>query len=130
MTPCCETCAITALYTTYADGVNQRDATIWISCWDENARWQYRDRTINGVDAIRAIWQNAMENYAKVDFFSQIGHIDIAGDTATVRAYTMEFIETTAGESRTQIGEYADMLVRRDGGWCFAQRAFHVRTAR
>ncbi len=46
--------------------------------------------------------------------------VEVAGDTATVRAYVLVF----RGTSPSVIGTYADDLVRTPGGWRFTRRVF------
>ena len=52
--------------------------------------------------------------------------IDIAGDTATVRAYIL----LSRGEPLSVVGTYEDDVVRTDDGWRFAKRVFTPEAAR
>lgn len=114
----------------YGDAVNRRDGAAWIACWTEDAVWSIRDREIVGAPAILSAWDTAMAGYSAVHFFSHLGQIALSGDRATARVYTVEYLTTAAGETRTQFGEYDDRF-RKDGGtWRFAHRAFRVREAR
>ena len=119
--------AIMDLYAAYADGVFRHDGAAWIACWEEEAVWQIHDHTLTGTTDIRAMWDTAMAAYAQVNFFFQIGQLDITGKRAAAKVYTVEFIRTLSGETRTQLGEYDDELVRRDRRWRFARRRFHLR---
>lgn len=121
---------ITKLYSAYADGVNRVDVDRWISCWASDAIWQFKGRTVAGIADIRSTWLAAMSAYTKVDFFSQVGHLEIASDKAEAIIYTLEFIEQISGETRTQIGQYDDTLICRDNVWQFSRRIFHIRTSR
>ncbi|SPJ25401.1 nuclear transport factor 2 family protein [Palleronia abyssalis] len=114
----------------YGDAVNRRDKASWIACWDEDAVWSIRDHEIRGTADILSAWETAMDGYAAVHFFSHIGRIDMSGDTASAQVYTIEYLTTTAGESRTQLGEYDDTFRQRDGIWRFSHRAFRVRETR
>ena len=52
--------------------------------------------------------------------------VDIAGDTATVRAYIL----LSHGEPLSVVGTYEDDVVRTDDGWRFAKRVFTPEAAR
>lgn len=125
-----EKAAIMDLYCAYADGVNRHDGDIWIACWEKDAVWQIRDRTISGAGDIRTAWEAAMASYSGVSFFFQPGRIEVEGRRARARILTLEFLRTASGEPRTQIGEYDDDLIRRKGRWRFARRVFRLRDLR
>ncbi|WP_292025741.1 nuclear transport factor 2 family protein [Maritimibacter sp. UBA3975] len=114
----------------YGDAVNRRDGAAWIDCWTQDALWSIRDREIAGAPAILSAWETAMAGYAAVHFFSHLGRVEVSGDAATARVYTVEYLTTTGGEARTQFGEYDDLFRYEGGTWRFAHRAFRVREAR
>ncbi|MBV0911064.1 YybH family protein [Anianabacter salinae] len=125
-----EKLAILEVIAAYGDAVNRRDGAAWIACWEEDAVWSIRDREIAGAPAILSAWETAMAGYAAVHFFSHLGRLEVSGNSATARVYTVEYLTTADGTTRTQFGEYDD-LFRRQGETCrFARRAFRVRGAR
>lgn len=111
----------------YADAVNRRDGDDWIECWAPDGVWLIRDKRIEGRAAIKSAWETAMSGYEEVHFFAHLGRIEVSGDTASARSYTQEFLSTTAGERRTQFGEYDDRFRRVGDRWLFTERSFHIR---
>lgn len=127
MDPTADKLAILELVAAYGDAVNRRDGVAWIRCWAEDAVWHIRDRRIEGTAAILQTWETAMAGYADVHFFSHLGRLSVTEDTASGRVYTQEFLRTTDGDRRTQIGEYDDLFARRGGSWVFTARSFRIR---
>ena len=68
-----------------------------------------------------------MENVADTTFFTQIGSIEVAGDTARTRAFCAESLLQKTGGSYELTGEYNDDLVRRHGKWFFQRRVYLVK---
>jgi len=63
---------------------------------------------------------------AQMAFFAQAGAIEVDGDVAAVRSQCLEFIRLADGGERRVVGEYIDRVVRVDGQWLFAERAYRV----
>lgn len=110
----------------YAGAVMRHEYDAWIACWADDATWLWRGQSIVGRDAIGATWRQAMGRYAFVAFHVTQDHVVVTGDTAVSRAHTLEFLVLHNGPGRRQHGLYRDRLVRRDGLWIFAERAFEV----
>ncbi|MBV7407431.1 nuclear transport factor 2 family protein [Maritimibacter sp. DP1N21-5] len=114
----------------YCDAVNRRGGAAWIDCWWPDALWTIYDRRIEGAQEILTTWEGAMAGYSQIHFFAQVGTMDIDGDRARLRVYTTEYLTTIEGAQRLQVGEYDDLMDKRDGHWRFAHRAYRVREQR
>ena len=114
----------------YCDAVNRRDGAAWIACWWPDAVWMIHDRRVEGAQTILSTWETAMAGYAHIHFFAQIGSISRTDDRAILRVYTTEYLTTTEGAQRLQVGEYDDVMLRQDGDWRFTQRSYRVREQR
>ncbi len=110
----------------YSDAVFRHDAEDWIACWAEDAVWRLPGIDVSGRPQIKAAWQGAMAGFTLAAFFATPGSIRVSGDEATARVYTQEFLLLTAGGARRIVGAYDDALVKRDGAWLFARRAYSI----
>ncbi len=118
--------AIRNLHDSYADAVFRRDAEAWGANWAEDGRWELMGTTVEGRDAIVAMWSGAMAGFAFVAFFGQPAAIEIDGDIATARSFTHEVLEMTDGEIRRPVGRYDDILVRVGGRWLYQERRYSM----
>jgi len=118
--------AIRALHESYADAVFRRDAADWGALWTDDAVWDLMGTKVDGKAAIVGLWSGAMATFAFVAFFSQVGTIEITGDTATGRLYTSEVLEDLEGNLRRTVGRYEDAYVRRNGTWLYQSRSFAI----
>lgn len=118
--------AIRALLDRYCDGVNQRDAKQWGSTWAKDAVWEIPHLNIKneGHDNIVDIWVDAMKSYPFVHMMAQPGFIEITGDSAVMRSYTMETAVLPDGTELHPCGQYDDECVREKGEWKFSKRSF------
>ena len=110
----------------YSDAVFRKDADAWIANWAEDGVWKLPGIDVTGKPQIKAAWVGAMSNFAVAGFFATPGSIEVRGDRASVRVYTQEVLIDHAGGVRRIIGAYADELVKTDGAWLFASRAYTV----
>ena len=110
----------------YSDAVFRKDAEAWIANWAEDGVWKLPGIDVAGKAQIKAAWVGAMSNFAVAAFFATPGAIEVRGDRASVRVYTQEVLIDHAGGVRRIIGAYADELVKTDGAWLFASRAYTV----
>jgi uncharacterized protein (TIGR02246 family) len=110
----------------YSDAVFRKDAEAWIECWAREAVWRLPGMEVAGRDKIKAAWVGAMGAFNLAGFFANPGSIVVEGDTATATNYTQEILILAAGGVRKIIGSYADDLVKEDGVWRFASRAYTV----
>ena len=113
----------------YSDAVFRHDADAWIANWAEDGVWHLPalGLDLTGRPAIRAAWEQAMSAFAMAGFFAVPGAIEINEDMATARSYTQEIlVAKDGGGVRKIVGAYDDTLVKRDGQWLFARRAYNV----
>lgn len=118
--------AITELNGTYADGVVRIDAETWASVWADDAHWNLMGHTVDGKDAIVAMWQGAMGGLDAVSFQCLPCMIQVTGDTATARVQTQEILKPKDGPTRHVGGLYEDELRKVDGQWRFTKRVFRI----
>jgi ketosteroid isomerase-like protein len=118
--------AIRALHESYADAVFRRDAADWGALWADDATWNLMGTAVEGKEAIVGLWSGAMAGFAFVAFFSQVGTLEISGDSGTGRVYTSEVLEDQHGEMRRTVGQYDDLYVRKGGDWIYQSRSFAV----
>lgn len=120
--------AIRELLESYADAVNQRDAHAWGKLWCDDASWSLPEEsgfgTFEGREQIVEAWTNAMTYFPNVVFITAIGSIQVDGDRATMRSYTLETYDDPAGQGHRDCGQYDDDLVRIGGEWKFRARRF------
>jgi ketosteroid isomerase-like protein len=118
--------AIRELYDTYADGGSRCDREIWLSGYAKDARWKSPYFDLTGIEAIGATFDQIMQGVAHTKVFTQIGSIEIEGDTAKVRMRQDECLFYEDGRTYELLGFYDDTLVRRDGRWLFKDRVYTV----
>jgi ketosteroid isomerase-like protein len=136
--------AIEQLLMRYAAALNTDDADTYVSLFTPDATFELRRQSgeppflgpFRGRDALRKQWfPDAPPSTAGASRFGPMRHvttnyeIDVAGDTATVRAF---FIEVVSNGSNTPpgsnpptihaMGRYEDELVKLDGRWLFSKR--------
>ena len=73
-----------------------------------------------GVERLQALW----------DFFVQTahpGHIELAGNTASGRAYISELGQRRDGSSHLNYAVYHDRYQHTPGGWKFTARVYEVK---
>jgi uncharacterized protein (TIGR02246 family) len=117
---------IRELIETYADAVIRRDARAWIDTWAEDARWDLRNESSVGREAILALWQRKMQRFSFVAFTSSVGDIEVRGESATARVHVTEELWLEPEGFVRVHGRYDDELVQREGRWLFARRSYTV----
>jgi hypothetical protein len=117
---------IEALRGEFTDAAMMRD-------WDRAALLFTRDGVLRmhvefaGREVIRA---GIEELQSRLDYFVQNTHpgrIELAGDTASGRAYMSELIRLRDGGSHLNYAIYHDRYQRTPDGWKFAERAYEIR---
>jgi ketosteroid isomerase-like protein len=117
---------IEALRGEFTDAAMMRD-------WDRAASLFTHDGALRmhvefaGREEIRA---GIEEQQGRLDYFVQNTHpgvIQLAGDTASGRAYMSELIRLRDGSSHLNYAIYHDRYQRTPDGWKFTERAYEIR---
>jgi ketosteroid isomerase-like protein len=90
-------------------------------------RMPYVNVELSGREEIRAF---GARREALVDYLVQTTHpgtIQIAGDTASGRAYLSELIRLRDGSSHLNYAIYHDRYQRTPDGWKFTERVYEIR---
>lgn len=119
--------AIRELYDHYADAANRADRAAWLGCYAEDALWKTHYFELTGREAIGLQYDAIMAEVVDTTFFTQIGSIEVDGDTARARAFCAESLLQQGGGTYELTGEYNDDLVRRGGQWSFLRRVYLVK---
>lgn len=119
--------AIRELYDHYADAANRGDRAAWLGCFAEDGQWRTHYFDLTGREAIGHQYDAIMANVADTVFLTQIGSIEVDGDTARARAFCSESLLQKTGGTYELTGEYNDDLVRRGGEWLFLRRVYLVK---
>ena len=136
--------AIEQLLMRYAAALNTDDADTYVSLFTPDATFELKRQVdeppflgpFEGREALRKQWfPDAPASTSGADVFGPMRHvttnyeIDVAGDTATVRAFFIEVVSNGAnmppGSNPPTIhamGRYEDELVKVDGRWYFSKR--------
>ncbi|QUD90405.1 nuclear transport factor 2 family protein [Phenylobacterium montanum] len=110
----------------YGDAVFRRDSEAWIANWAEDGVWRLLGAEFRGRPQIQSAWLKAMEAYALVGFYCAPGYLRLDGLRADVRVYTREILIDHKGSAVNVMGVYQDQLIKQDGAWLFAERAYTV----
>ncbi|GGM40895.1 nuclear transport factor 2 family protein [Dactylosporangium sucinum] len=120
---------IEALRGEFTDAGMQRDWDRLAALFTQDAVWRIpaagveltgRDAIRAGVERLRTLWEFFVQNVHP-------GTIQLAGDTATGRAYVAEFGRFRDGTSHLNYALYHDRYTRTPDGWRFAERTYEVR---
>jgi uncharacterized protein (TIGR02246 family) len=117
--------AIRELYDTYAHGANCMSREIWLSTWADDASWKTHYFEVAGKAAIGAQYDALMAPVSATTFISQLGSVEIAGDTARASSVGQERLMMPGGSFRLT-GRNEDELVKREGRWLIHRRVYHV----
>jgi len=117
--------AIREMYDTYGDGANRMDRAIWLSVWAEDAVWKTHYFEQSGIAAIGEQYDQLMGPVTATTFFTQLGSIEVNGDTARASATCQERLMMPGGSFRLT-GRNDDELVKRGGCWLIQRRTYHV----
>lgn len=115
---------IRELYGLYSDASNRGDAEAWLDCFAEDGQWNSHLFRCTGREELRRQWDLLWTGFASLGFLSEVGPIEVSGDTARARSYAREIVRLKDGGLYKLIGAYDDHLVRRDGTWLFARRDY------
>jgi uncharacterized protein (TIGR02246 family) len=120
---------IEALRGEFADALMTHDYDRFASLFTEDGAWRipYIDVSIEGRAEIRAGIERMQGLW---EYFVQTTHpgtIQLDGDTATGRAYILEFGRMGNGRSELNYSLYHDRYRRTPDGWRFTERVYEVR---
>lgn len=116
--------AIRELYGTYADASWRGDRAQWLGTFAPDGRWTSHLFDVTGHEALAATWDGMWKDWSAVAFLGEIGSMEVEGDTARVRSYAREVVQTNDGGVFKLCGRYEDALVRIGGDWKFARRDY------
>ncbi len=109
----------------YADAVVHRDPEQWASTWAPDAVWDFgRGRRVEGVDAILAMWNSAMDGFKAVvqSVVNRSADLDEEHGTGSGRCYIIEHWCRADDSRGISLAHYDDRYVRTGDGWKFASR--------
>ncbi len=124
--------ALRQLLARYSDAVIRHDADTWIDTWLDDGRWSMQPGTwIEGTDAIRSTWEQAMKGFAWVVHTPGVCvfEVDEHAGTATGRVTIEERFGRKKGAQVVQgviLATSTDDYRRVNGQWRFASRELHV----
>jgi uncharacterized protein (TIGR02246 family) len=110
----------------YADAAMSKDLEAHLACWADDCVWLSLGQEFRGKAALRAQWPKTWADIRKMGFYNEIGAIEIDGDRATARCFVREVVFMADGGVRKLVARYDDELVRTDGEWLFARRAYNL----
>lgn len=116
--------AIRELYAAYSDASACADVDAFLTCFADDALWNTHVFQRQGKDELRTQWQELWVNFDKVGFLSEVGAIEVEGDSAACRCVAREIIRLKGGGIFKLIGLYRDQLVRENGKWVFSRRDY------
>ena len=115
---------IRELFGLYGDASCRGDADAWLELFDEDCEWNSHIFNCEGKPALRAQWDQLWTAFDKVGFLSEIGWIQVDGDTARASSQAREIIRLKDGGLFKLIGHYDDYLLRENDRWLFSRRNY------
>jgi ketosteroid isomerase-like protein len=117
---------IRELMDSYSDTAFRQDLEGWLAMWSEECAWKLPWGEARGKAALRAEWPKVWTGVKCMGFFTQVGAIEVQGDSATARCYCREILLNEDGAIRKLVGAYSDQLVREGGNWRFKRRDYEL----
>lgn len=111
-------------YNAYSDASNRQDEDAYLACWAEDGVRIGQGLTVTGMAALQQQWRQFWTILAKMAFFSEVGGIEVSGDTARAHVFCREIIVLKDGALWKVVGQYQDELVRQGDSWVFARREY------
>ncbi|MEZ5737075.1 MAG: nuclear transport factor 2 family protein [Novosphingobium sp.] len=115
---------IQELYARYGSASSRGDREGWLACWADDAVWASHIFDCRGKAQIEKQYLEIMSAFDKLYFSSQLGPVEIDGETAKAQSQAMEIAHFKAGGFFKLAGVYEDTLARRDGDWLFIRREY------
>ncbi|WP_430905542.1 nuclear transport factor 2 family protein [Maribacter sp. 2-571] len=121
---------IVGLSNAFTDAAGQKDKELFKSLWAEDGEWIIGPpigKTFKGRDSIANAFEHLIGSW---EFFVQLNsgyNVDLSADgkTATANFYLNE-IARGSNSSNYNLANYQDELIKKDGGWFFKKRNYHV----
>lgn len=125
--------ALRQLVARSADAVIRNDVDAWLALWADGGRWTAREgEPVEGRDALRSAWLEAMKGYAWVVQTpgATVFEVDEERGVATGRVTFEERFQRKRPSNGTGglLATYEDEYCRMGGLWLFASRTLHVIT--
>ena len=120
--------AIADLVNQSVAGVLRKDMELWGATWAPDGAWMIDmfDEPLVGREAIVGVFGKIIERFEFVAMSSFVADVEIAGDRATGKAYSQEFLFPTGGGQKILCGCFHDEYVRIDGRWHFQSRTYET----
>jgi ketosteroid isomerase-like protein len=123
--------AIRELVSSYGDAVSRLDDGELGAMWAEDATWVHPFfGEIRGRLPIAAMQAQSMTHVKLLVFRSELGWLQIHGDTALGRTWTSELVVakegSPAGYAGVHTGLYEDEYVKKVGRWYFQRRKLNI----
>ncbi len=122
--PMADRLAIRELFGLYGDASCRGDAVAWLETFAEDCEWNTHIFRRSGKKDLREQWDALWGAFDKLGFLSEIGWIQVDGDTAKASSQAREIIRLKDGGLFKLIGHYEDDLVKIDGQWLFSRRNY------
>lgn len=113
-------------YDSYSDAVFRADLDDYLACWAEDGVRTGAGGECEGKAGLRDHWEGTWRSIDRMTFFTQIAAIDVDGDRASARVFSLELLRLNTGETHQVVGMYDDNLERVDGDWLFARRHYRI----
>jgi ketosteroid isomerase-like protein len=122
--------AIQEVMTRYASAIDDKDWALFRTCWTDDCeasfsglRYVGRQELSDGLEDMHAPLDGSLHRFSNVKITS------FDGDTAQATSYVHAVMVKAAhpdGADFHMFGYYEDELVKDDGAWKIARRAFHT----
>ena len=113
-------------YGHYSDAVFQQDKSAWLDCYADDGSWLVLGKHVKGKEQLSQTWGELWHNIETMAFFSEVGAIELDGETAKVRSYCREIVRLKSGDIFKVVAQYSDDLIKTAGNWRFLVRDYKV----
>lgn len=118
--------AIRERFDSYSDSVTRQALDDYLDCWTEDGARFGSGGECQGIEALRAHWDEIWKALSQMAFMTQVGSIVVEGTTASARSYCLETLRFHDGTTRQLVGTYDDELRRVDDAWKFSTRRYRI----
>ena len=112
----------------YADAVCRRDAAAWSATWSPDGTWLLMGQTLEGRDAIVAMWTTAMAGFEHVLQIVHNGSATLDPETGRGAGswYISEHSRDVGGRNGFLLARYDDEYELLGTTWVFSRRSLAV----